>query len=418
MTEQNLLTQLGQLERETARPLNINRDALLKDFHEDQEHEGTLAMKALSIVGAFFATGLFLVFLFLFGLDSEISLFVLGVLMLVGGYFFCRRDFLGIMGEAFGVALVVCGFPLLLLGFEDQLSGSNDTLIVLLALILAGVLLVLMENGIITFLATVTMGGCLLFLAHDGFDRFGAHLYVGLVAILLTVWVQFEARLLKSADLVCRRYDGVRTGLIFALLIGAGYLSDFRFWMELQRLPNWYASVVLVPLILWLAYGLLLRFLGGVEVTGGAQGTEGTQNTEFTEFTEFTKKTEFTESTQGNDFTERERNEIAPRWRTIRLWLYLAGLLILLLPTIFAPALSATLLCLLLAWKAGYRTGRAIAVLALIYFISRYYYDLNLSLLTKSIILSASGSLFLAAWAILGKKISPDEANIPGPGGH
>jgi uncharacterized membrane protein len=364
MTEQNLLLQTEQLERETGRPLQTDRDALLHDFHEDQEHEGTLAMKILSIIGAFMATGFFIGFTFLLDVNSEVTLQIMGATMLVGGYFFCRRDFLGIMGEAFGVALVVCGYPLLLVGFADLVP--NESGMALFALVLAGVILFLMENSIIAFLATVMMGGCLIFLAHDGYDRFGAHLYVGLVAIALTLWVQFEARLLKASELLSRRYDGIRTGLILALLIGAGYLSDFRFMMDLPRLPNWYASVALVPLTLWLAYTLLQRF--------------------------------------GVAATER--------------WLYLVGLLTLLLPTIFAPALSATLLCLLLAWRAGHRTGTVLAVLALIYFISRYYYDLNLTLLTKSIILSATGSLFLVAWALLRKKISLHETIAPGPGGH
>ena len=358
MTEQNLLSELRQLEQETARPLRTNRKALLKDFHEDQEHEGTLAMKVLSIVGAFLATGFFVGFLFMLGIDSQVFIGLLGGLMLVGGYVFCRRDFLGVMGEAFGVALVVCGFPLLLVGVAEAINDESG--MAFFAFLLAGAVLLLMENSIVTFLATVTMGGCLLFLTHDGFDRFGAHLYVGFVAIFLTGWVHFEAWVLKSSDLVCRRYDGIRIGLIVALLIGAGYLSDFRFWNELPRLPNWYASVVLVPLTLWLVYQLLEQFA------------------------------------------------VADTKR----WLYLTGLSVLLLPTIFAPALSATLLCLLLAWRAGYKTGTGLAVIALIYFISRYYYDLNLSLLTKSIILTASGSLFLLAWALLHKKISLHEANV------
>jgi len=258
MTEQNLNAQLGQLERETVRPLRINQEALLKDFHQDEAHEGTLAMKILSIVGAFFATGFFLGFLFLLGVNSEAAFGLMGTLMLLGGYVFCRRDLLGVIGEAFGVSLVVCGFPLLMAGVADLIS--NESGMALFALVLAGLVLLVVENNIITFLATVTMGCCLLFLAHDGFDRFGAHLYVGFVAILLTGWVQFEARVLKASDLVCRRYDGIRVGLILALLIGAGYLSDFRFWMDLRRLPNWYASVALVPLTLWLAYQLLEQF--------------------------------------------------------------------------------------------------------------------------------------------------------------
>ncbi|TXF89705.1 DUF4401 domain-containing protein [Neolewinella aurantiaca] len=383
MTEKKLLEELDQLERELGRPLQIDQPALLHEFHDDQEHEGTLGMKVLSIVSAFIATGFFIGFTFLIGLNSTLAFAVMGTIMLGAGCVFCRRDLLGILGEAFGVALMVCGFPLFLAGMSDV--TNTETGMALAALALAVLILVITENKIITFLATVTMGGCMLFLAHDDYGRFGAHLYVGFFAIALTLWVQSEALLLKSSGLLARRYDGVRTGLILALLIGAGYLSDFRFWMDLPRLPNWYASVALVPLLFWLVYDLLKRF-------NHSQGRVGTEMPA-------------TAKATGPVLSPLQR-------------LYLAGLLALLIPTIFAPALSATLLCLLLAWKAGYRTGTALAVIALIYFISRYYYDMNLSLLTKSIILSTSGGLFLAAWALLRKKISSHETTAPGPGGR
>ena len=366
MTEDKLHAALARLERETSRPLVVDRERLLEDFREDQEHEGTLGMKILSIIGAFMATSFFLGFIFLLGLDSAPALGLIGAGMLTGGYLFCRRDLLGVMGEAFGIALVVCGFPLVLTGVAEVVPDETGMGVV--ALMLAGTVLLAVENTVVSFLATVVMGGSLLFLAHDGFDRFGAHLYVGFVGVLLTVFIHFEARSLTASRLLNRRYDGIRIGLMLALLIGAGYLSDFRFWMELPRLPNWYASVVLVPLTLWVVHNLFRRFLrpeGAKDVAAVA------------------------------------------RVNSPRHWLYLGGVLVLLLPTIFAPALSATLLCLLLAWTAGYRTGTILAVVALVYFLSRYYYDLNLSLLSKSLILCASGSLFLLAWGVLYKKIAP-----------
>ena len=42
--------------------------------------------------------------------------------------------------------------------------------------------------------------------------------------------------------------------------------------------------------------------------------------------------------------------------------------------------------------------------------ISQFYYDLQLTLLMKSIILMASGALFLAAWYIIRKTLQRDEA--------
>ncbi|MEX0362988.1 MAG: DUF4401 domain-containing protein, partial [Allomuricauda sp.] len=66
-----------------------------------------------------------------------------------------------------------------------------------------------------------------------------------------------------------------------------------------------------------------------------------------------------------------------------------------LLPAVMAPAISGAVLIILLSYKINYKTGLAIGIIALIYFVSQYYYDLNLTLLTKSIILFSSGMVFL-----------------------
>jgi|GEM_PF-2926156 len=55
--------------------------------------------------------------------------------------------------------------------------------------------------------------------------------------------------------------------------------------------------------------------------------------------------------------------------------------------------------------KLSHRTGTALAVVALLYFITRHYYDLNLTLLTKSLVMMISGVLFLTAYLILRKKL-------------
>jgi len=354
MTNEKLHVQLDRLREVTGGELSYDKGSLLEDYHEERDNEGTLGMKVLAILGAFLATGCFLAFIFVSGVyDSLTAIGITGAVFLGGGWALCHRSTKGVMASAFGVSLTVVGFVLFLIGFVDVVN--SETGMGVLTMLLALVMLALHDNKILVFLAVIAAAGSTLFLLHDGFYTDGAHVYVILFALLLTAWLQKEASLIKSSKFINIRYDGIRAGLALVLLMGAYYLSDFRWWESAERAPNWYASVVLIPLAGYVGWGLLQRF-----VTDPAEKA-----------------------------------------------LYAAGILALLLPTFFAPALSAALLLLLLSWKVGYHTGTALAVVALIYFVSRYYYDLNLTLLTKSIVMMVSGTLFLIAFVLLRKKLSP-----------
>ena len=353
MSEQQFNDELELLKSGAKRPLQINDEALLAEFQHDQEHEGSMGMKILSILGAFMATAFFLAFIFIADFyDSAEALMMIGLILLGASYFLSRPSRAGLITDAFSVSFGVCGYIMLLVGLIDPLDSERA--MAMAGAVIAGMILVFYENRILTFLSTVSAAGFLLFLVADSWNSIGVHFYVGVTALLLTVWFLFEGTLLKVSALVGRRYDGIRTGLIFALLIGAFYLSDFRWWMELEQEPNWYVSMFLIPLTGLVTWQVLLQFV----------------------------------------------KEALARAA------YLAGVFALLLPTVFAPAICAALLILILSWRSGYRTGAAIAVIALIYFVSRYYYDLNLTLLTKSMILSVSGILFLVAYRVLHQKIS------------
>lgn len=61
--------------------------------------------------------------------------------------------------------------------------------------------------------------------------------------------------------------------------------------------------------------------------------------------------------------------------------------IVICLPTVFAPYLSGSLLLILICFHYGYKAECAASFLLFIYAVSKYYYDLNLSLLTKPITL-------------------------------
>ena len=78
--------------------------------------------------------------------------------------------------------------------------------------------------------------------------------------------------------------------------------------------------------------------------------------------------------------------------------------IVICLPTVFAPYLSGSLLLILICFHYGYKAECAASLLLFIYAVSKYYYDLNLSLLTKSITLFFIGIACITAWYFFTQK--------------
>jgi len=92
-------------------------------------------------------------------------------------------------------------------------------------------------------------------------------------------------------------------------------------------------------------------------------------------------------------------------------WKIFVAVALLLAPTIMNPAIAGSLLIVLLSFSINYKTGLGLGIVAFIFFVSQYYYDLQFSLLTKSTILFASGILFLMIYLFVSQKTKTNEAN-------
>ncbi|MES2102424.1 MAG: DUF4401 domain-containing protein [Pseudomonadota bacterium] len=73
----------------------------------------------------------------------------------------------------------------------------------------------------------------------------------------------------------------------------------------------------------------------------------------------------------------------------------------------FAPGLATALLVLLLGFAAGNRVLMGLGLLALGGFLAHYYYQLQQTLLVKSMVLAVSGALLLCARAVLKQWLGP-----------
>lgn len=78
--------------------------------------------------------------------------------------------------------------------------------------------------------------------------------------------------------------------------------------------------------------------------------------------------------------------------------------IVICLPTVYAPYLSGSLLLILICFHYGYKAECAASLLLFIYAVSKYYYDLNISLLIKSVTLFIIGIAFIAAWYFFTQK--------------
>ena len=106
----------------------------------------------------------------------------------------------------------------------------------------------------------------------------------------------------------------------------------------------------------------------------------------------------------------------APYWLlSIFIWIGILQMgicilcILICLPTMFAPYLSGSLLLILICFHYGYKAECAAALLLFIYAVSKYYYDLNLSLLVKSITLFFTGIIFMIAWYYFTQKRTKHE---------
>lgn len=79
------------------------------------------------------------------------------------------------------------------------------------------------------------------------------------------------------------------------------------------------------------------------------------------------------------------------------------------LPTLFAPYVSGSLLLILICFHYGYKAECGAALLLFVYSISKYYYDLNITLLVKSLTLFFIGIALITAWYFFTQKRTNNE---------
>ncbi|MEO0733545.1 MAG: DUF4401 domain-containing protein, partial [Bacteroidota bacterium] len=356
------LEELTARETETALleeivPQAKDRKYLLTAFHDAVLDGPNLGFRLLGLLGGLLAVGAFLGLLFVSNmLQSELSYFVAGGLLLVVALVLDWRGE-GSLGHSLVVALGVAGVFCCLTGFTDFWQSDQLTAVVSGVLCLALAAVLRGRTGI--FLATFAAGMSFLVVLLLNESHGQVHAFVVVNALVLTLGTLHADKLLTFDRQLALRYDAIRLGLTLSLLVASTWLS-YRSWYGEATASFGWSAVVLIPLLLWVAYRRM-------------------------------------------DWFGLERKKLG---------LYLAGLTLLLLPLALAPAAAPALLVLLLGITVNDRISIGLGAMALVYFLGHFYYDLNQTLLFKSVVLLVSGSLLLGAYRLLHPQLSDHEATV------
>ncbi len=327
-----------------------NEEAILEAFKHKLDNQSTLVIKILSICGGFIATIAFLGFLAFAGLyNSEFGLLILGSIFIITGITLTKLN-ASLIFDTFSISTFVCGFALLIGGLV--LMEINENTVPLIIMVIAMIAMFLTSNYMLTFISILIIGASLIghIVIIESFHLI--HVYNTVVTLLLAYVFQNEAKLISFHPSISKRYDPIRIGLVFALLFGLIAIGK-RFLIPINQNQIWLSSIAIILVLLFLIYQIIQIL-------------------------------------------------------NIRNSLHQIGIFLLSSLTIasifYAPSILGAILIILCSYLVNYKTSFVLGIIALSYFISQYYYDLNLTLLTKSIILFSSGVLCCLFYFFINKK--------------
>lgn len=332
-----------------------DESAIIQAYKKEEENKSGLAIKVLAIFGGFLASLAFIGFLFITGIfNSEVALVIFGVL-LIGSAIGISKVYDKLLHTTTSVTMYLIGLWLINFGGLDL--GLDTNTMALISLGIGILTLCINQTLILSFISVLTISVCLLVLILSNNDHSLIHLYTVGMTVLFTYVILHESKLVTTSSKLSKLYNPIRIGVLFSMLFGLIALGK-RGLIDVAPHSIWISSIVFLGIVVYIVYHILQQL---------------------------------------NIHDQKKKIVI-----------YTLSVLIL-LSTIFAPSILGALLIILLCFLVNYTTGITIGVLALIYFISQYYYDLNYTLLTKSIILFASGILFLVFYLFITKKNTPHE---------
>lgn len=344
---------LNVVESKIGRVLNVDHSKMEIALDHSRNNQA-LTIKVLSILGGILATLAFVVFLYVARFDkSQTALYCFSALFFILSLWMNKR-YDKVLLDTISVCLYLLGY--VLFGMATDISRVEPFVCHLLFSLFAIATLIISRSYILTFISVLIFTGSLIAVIFDFHHPDLLHVLLSITALTTVYFTLNEAKFLKINFTSGKRYQAIRTGLTFSYLICLYFVG--RSLSDENWAYNYISSAILIYILMWLINCLLNRF----------------------HCEEMGKK----------------------------IFIFIV-VLVCLGFTAISPAISGSLLLLLLSFKVNYRTGVALGIMGFIYFIGMFYYDLNITLLQKSLIMFGSGVFFILLYFLIFKKSNSHE---------
>lgn len=356
----------NRLKQHNGEELVVDESAMLTEIQHEKNQYNNLVIKIITAIGSVLTCLFFLAFLFAAGfLKNESAIMVFGFVLTIIGIAMAIRN-VPFFLTSLAVTLIIAGYILIAIGYFSEFKQPSG--LYFLYLLIAIAITVFTNRGILHFLSMGVAINSIFLLIREA-----SPLYAGwsvfLLLFSLLLFTLKEASLINTSSWLRERYRPYQVALF------ASYLLAF-----------------FIPDILFRTHSYSLMRDADIELI--ADGSYWQQIL----FQPYSWANSIGILTLVNYILKKLRVE-----SSVYLLINVAIIAILILCW-KANLLTGMLFLLLLSMHFGYSASAWVSLIAFAYSITVFYYDLNINLLSKSIIMMSSGALMTLCWYFFNKK--------------
>lgn len=336
---------LKNLQEKHGDSFSFDQKSIEKEAEIQSSQFSNLAVKILSVIGGFLGSLFFLGFLMILGMyDTPVVALVMGVILIIVALGIDRNE-TSVLLDTVSISNFLIGGFLIGFGLVDQMNG-DENLLILVAMTIATISFFFAKGFMLRLTCVLIFNGSWLALILENRINSAFHFQIIFLLVGFIYLSFFEAKIISKNDFWNSIYKPLHAALLLSLSFALFLLAN-SWKMEVYFLNDWISSVAIFIANLFVVFKII-------------------------------------EGLKLND----EKNKI---------WIYGLSVFVF-LPTFLMPSIGGAILVLLTSYHIGHRAGTALGMIGLVYFGMQFYYDLNLTLLTKSIILMISGVVFLSSY--------------------
>lgn len=349
--KQEILNKIELLSKGNEPNFQININDTMAAYQHLEENRSNLTIKILSILGVILSVLSFLGALFLLNiLNDKLNLIICGSIFLILSLY-CMKKYNAIIIDTASIAFYIVGGWMLIYGFDIH----DLNYIFILCFIISLCTLLIVQRYLLSLLNILCIIYSIIALInHNDQNLLFITLINAILIIALIYFLSHEAAVLSKRNLISTIYNPLRLGLILATVVTTAFIILSHYETNEQVNNTSFAlnilSVLYALATLWVVYKITSKF-------------------------EITKS-----------------KVLFPTY---------ALLILMLGSTVINPGIACSILLILICFNYQYRIGLSIGLISLLLSLWHFYYNLNFSLLVKSLILIISGLLFLAIYFVI-----------------